>query len=67
MDEPGPSNAEVAKSAEGSESFAPYVKGLHTLASAGGVTLIDAKRQHVSATTLVLDIRRRVEKTLRRP
>ncbi len=44
------------------ESFAPYVKGLHTLASAGGVTLIDAKRQHVSPATLALDIRRRLEK-----
>lgn len=46
--------------------FSPYSRGLHTMASAGDVTLIDAKRQHWSAATLVLDARRQFDKALKR-
>lgn len=45
--------------------FAPYRRGLHTLSSAGGVTLIDAKRQHWSPATLALDVRRRLARTFK--
>lgn len=46
--------------------FAPFDRGLHTMASAGGVTLIDAKRQHWSAASLALDARRQLDKALKR-
>ena len=46
--------------------FAPYDKGLHTLSSVGGVTLIDAKRQHWSARTLGMDACRQLNKALGR-
>lgn len=48
-------------------AFAPYVKGLHTLAAAGEVTLVDAKRLHLSPATLALDLRKRLGKARRRP
>jgi hypothetical protein len=43
-------------------SFAPYVEGLHTLAAAGRVTLLDAKRRHMSAATVWLDLKRKLSK-----
>ena len=46
--------------------FAPYTRGLHTISSAGGVTLIDAKRQHWSPATLALDVRRRLAESSKR-
>ena len=42
--------------------FKPYTDGLHTLSAAGEVTLIDAKRRHISARTLVLDALRQFQK-----
>ncbi|WP_419815785.1 glucosamine inositolphosphorylceramide transferase family protein [Glacieibacterium sp.] len=46
--------------------FAPYVEGLHTLAAAGQVTLIDAKRTELSAQGLGIEIRREAGKLRRR-
>lgn len=43
-------------------SFGAYVEGLHTLAAAGPVTLLDAKRRHMSAATLWLDVKRKLLK-----
>lgn len=43
-------------------SFGAYVEGLHTLSSAGPVTLLDAKRRHMSAATLWLDLKRKLLK-----
>jgi hypothetical protein len=48
-------------------SYAPYVEGLHTLSAAGRVTLLDAKRRHMSAATLWLDLKRKLSKASRRP
>lgn len=45
--------------------FAPFTAGLHTLAAAGPVTLIDAKRSLVSAASLGLDLRRAAGKVMR--
>jgi hypothetical protein len=47
-------------------SFAPYVEGLHTLSAAGALTLLDAKRRHISVSTLALDAARQVRKAMRR-
>ena len=46
--------------------FAPYVEGLHTLAAAGDVTLIDVKRTELSLHGLSVELRRHVTKKLRR-
>ena len=43
-------------------SFAPYTEGLHTLAAAGPVTLIDVKRTELSLHGLGIEIRREVRK-----
>ena len=43
-------------------SFAPYRAGLHTLAAAGDVTLIDAKRLVISPRSLMQDAARRWRK-----
>ena len=43
-------------------SFGAYVEGLHTLSAAGPVTLLDAKRRHISAATLWLDAKRKLLK-----
>jgi hypothetical protein len=43
-----------------------FDRGLHTLSSAGGVTLLDAKRQEVSPLSLALDGRRALTRSLRR-
>jgi hypothetical protein len=43
-------------------SFGAYVEGLHTLSAAGPVTLLDAKRRHMSAATLWLDLKRKLAK-----
>lgn len=40
-------------------AFAPWRAGWHTLSGAGEITLIDAKRVHLSPATLLLDIARR--------
>jgi hypothetical protein len=47
-------------------SFAPYVEGLHTLASAGDVTLIDVKRTELSAHGLSIEVRREAGKLMHR-
>lgn len=47
-------------------AFAPYTDGLHTLAAAGQVTLIDVKRARWSLQGLLLDVRRKVRRKLRR-
>ncbi len=46
--------------------FAPYVEGLHTLASIGDKTLIDVKRTELSAHGLSIEIRREAGKLIRR-
>ncbi|MEJ0099500.1 MAG: formyl transferase [Pseudomonadota bacterium] len=47
-------------------SFAPFTAGLHTLAAAGDVTLIDVKRRLFSPRGLAVDLRRKVRKKLLR-
>lgn len=46
--------------------FAPYVEGLHTLAAAGDVTLIDVKRTELSLHGLSVELRRHAMKSLRK-
>ncbi|RVT89377.1 formyl transferase [Sphingomonas crocodyli] len=46
--------------------FAPYTEGLHTLAAAGPVTLIDVKRTELSPHGLSIEIARETKKLLRR-
>jgi hypothetical protein len=45
--------------------FAPFVEGLHTLAAAGNVTLIDAKRTELSAQGLAIELTREATKLRR--
>jgi hypothetical protein len=47
-------------------TFAPFTAGLHTLAAAGEVTLIDVKRTQLSARGLWIDLRRKARRKLRR-
>jgi hypothetical protein len=47
-------------------AFAPFAAGLHTLSSAGSLTLIDAKRLHLSPGSLALDALRQVRSARRR-
>jgi hypothetical protein len=47
-------------------AYAPYVEGLHTLAGAGPVTLIDVKRTELSAHGLSIEIARETRKLARR-
>jgi hypothetical protein len=49
-----------------SAAFAPFTAGLHTLSSAGALTLIDAKRLHLSPGSLALDALRQVRSLERR-
>ena len=46
--------------------FAPFVEGFHTLAAAGPVTLVDAKRTELSARGLSIELAREARKLLRR-
>jgi len=48
------------------QRFAPFVEGLHTLSSAGPITLIDAKRTELSAHGLAIEIRRETRKLVQR-
>ena len=45
---------------------APYVEGLHTLAAAGDVTLVDVKRTELSARGLGIEMRREAAKLMRK-
>lgn len=47
-------------------AFAPYVEGLHTLAAAGSVTLVDVKRTELSAHGLAIEVRRHARRWGRR-
>jgi hypothetical protein len=47
-------------------SFAPYIEGLHTLAAAGDITLIDAKRTELSLHGLSIEAIREGKKLVRR-
>jgi len=51
---------------EAPAAFAPYVEGLHTLAAAGDVTLIDAKRTELSLHGLSIEAIREGKKLVRR-
>ncbi len=46
--------------------FAPYVEGMHTLAAAGEVTLIDVKRTELSAHGLSIEVMRELRKLAHR-
>lgn len=50
---------------EAPKGFAPYVEGLHTLAAAGNVTLIDVKRTELSLHGLSIEAIREVKKLIR--
>jgi len=54
--------AEVGEPIKAPASFGAHTAGFHTLSSAGSVTLLDAKRRHVSARTLALDAGRELRK-----
>jgi len=56
--------AEAGAAITAPRSFGAYAAGLHTLSSAGEVTLIDAKRLHLSAHSLALDVARQMRKRL---
>lgn len=45
--------------------FAPFVEGLHTLAAAGPVTLVDVKRTELSVHGLAIEIARETKKLVR--
>jgi hypothetical protein len=45
-------------------AFTPFTDGLHTLAAAGEVTLIDVKRTQFSLRGLLLDVQRKVRRKL---
>ena len=47
-------------------AFAPYGEGMHTLAAAGDVTLIDVKRTELSAHGLSIELTREARKLVRR-
>ena len=49
----------------GGDTLSPYSEGLHTLAAAGDVTLIDAKRTELSLRGLSIEAIREVRKLLR--
>jgi hypothetical protein len=51
---------------EAPTAFAPYVEGLHTLAAAGDVTLIDAKRTELSLHGLSIEAVREAKKLVRK-
>jgi hypothetical protein len=55
-------DAEAGEAIDAPASFDAYTAGFHTLSSAGPVTLLDAKRRHVSARTLALDAGRQLRK-----
>jgi hypothetical protein len=48
------------------QGFAPYREGMHTLAAAGDVTLIDVKRTELSAHGLSIELAREARKLVRR-
>ena len=54
--------AEAGPAIRAPASFGRYVAGLHTLAAAGEVTLIDAKRVELSPRTLAMDAARALRK-----
>ncbi len=55
--------ASVGETLSAPRAFAPYVEGMHTFAAAGPVTLVDAKRLHMSARTLAMDAAWQVRKS----
>lgn len=57
--------AEAGPAIRAPASFGRYVAGLHTLAAAGEVTLIDAKRVELSPRTLAMDAARALRKRVR--
>jgi hypothetical protein len=59
--------AEAGEAIAPPRAYAPYLGGLHTIAAAGPVTLIDAKRRLLSAESLGLDVQRSARKLLRQP
>jgi hypothetical protein len=63
-----PDRVEIAigERIEAPAGFAPYVEGLHTLAAAGDVTLIDVKRTELSLHGLSIEAVREVKKLMRR-
>ena len=54
--------AEAGEAISAPASFGAHTAGFHTLSSAGPVTLVDAKRRHVSPRTLALDAGRELRK-----
>jgi hypothetical protein len=58
--------AEAGEALVAPPAFGAYTDGLHTLAAAGPVTLIDAKRRVITLKSLSLDARREAGKLLRR-
>jgi hypothetical protein len=58
--------AEAGPAITAPSGFAPYTEGLHTLAAAGPVTLIDAKRTELSSRGLAIEAVREGKKLLRR-
>ena len=57
--------ADAGEAIKAPRSFGAYRAGLHTLSAAGPVTLLDAKRRHISAVTLWLDLKRKLAKARR--
>ena len=59
-------DAEVGEALPIPIGFAPYVEGMHTLAAAGDVTLIDVKRTELSAHGLSIEVTREARKLAHR-
>ncbi len=58
--------AEAGEVIEAPATFGAHAAGFHTLSSAGPVTLVDAKRRHISARSLTLDAARELRKLTQR-
>jgi len=63
--DPGGVTMEVGPAIAGQEALAPFSEGLHTMAAAGDVTLIDVKRTELSLHGLSIEAMRELRKLLR--
>lgn len=54
--------AQAGEAMRAPPGFAPFTEGFHTLAAAGPVTLVDAKRTAFSAEITLLDLRRKLKR-----
>jgi len=63
--DPGGVTMEAGPAIAGQEALAPFSEGMHTLAAAGDVTLVDVKRTELSLLGLSIEAMRELRKLLR--